>query len=91
MKSHEAMSKCLGIKLSAELLEEFIKDLSCHADEADLLLYEAYAFCQDLKARFSPTEDIRIRAFLSKCEALGICNGDEPVVKELEQPSEQKE
>ena len=85
MKSYEAMSKCLGIKLSAELVEEFIKDLSCHAGEADLLLYEAYMLLQELKTRVSPTEDIRLRAFLAKCEALGLCDGDEQVDKTNEQ------
>ena len=84
MKSYEAMSKCLGIQLSAEVVGEFIKELSCHAGEVDLLLYEGYKLAQ-LFQPVSTEATIQRLAFLKKCEALGICDGDEQVTKTNEQ------
>jgi hypothetical protein len=84
MKAYEALSKCLGIRLTAETLEQYIKELSQHAGNADLLLYEAYVLVKDWQAHTTKDEISRL-AFLRKCEDLGICDGDEQTDKTNEQ------
>ena len=77
MKPHEAQSKLLGIRLTAEQLETWAKETVAIMELEEILLYQA--FC--LLGKWIPetTEDkVAVSDFLAKCRNYGLVKDEEP-------------